>query len=399
MELTKKISFFSLLFLINAISLMAVDFQTVRNEKNVVIKFAEELAIKTLILPTNNDQLWGESVSCRAVTLNIANQNFIGSAGADENTITFRLNGLIDKQLLLTPVFIEQLDMETKEVEVIAKLAETKRIENEIFELSRQVYEFQQKNRCFSCHTIFPLAIALNEADREGYKVSQLQIEKLGESIASMQRADGSFFFADQPEYGTISPTLCAGAATALLARFDRRNLLVIDRIADLFPGWLDEENDMKSDFFFRPMFLGKPTSVLFESMIIASEYYFRPSITGEPHEEQLRERLIRLNNRFETASDTARLQNLIILTGLPYIGQFNDQQKETLLNDLRNAQTNDPMLSRPDCAALSALFFRRMNDEKGLQQLKLLQTSGKTLSERIWLCLIKILQNQPGRL
>lgn len=399
MGLTKRTRLFSLLFLFYAVAVFAADFQTIKTEKNVLIRFEKELAIETLVLPTNNAQLWGKGGSCRAVTLDIAEQRFIGSARPDEDTITFQLNGLIDKELLLTPVFVEKLDLPAKEILISAKLAETKRIENEIFDLSQQVYEFQQKNRCFSCHTIFPLALALNEADREGYVVSKLQIEKLGESIAAMQRPDGSFFFANQPEYGTISPSLCAGASLAILARFDRRNLLVIERIAGLFPGWLDEESDMKYDFFFRPLFLGKPTSVLFESMIIASEYYFRPSITEEPHEEQLRERLIRLNHRFETASDTARLQNLMILTGLPYIGQFNDQQKDLLLKDLRNAQASDPMLSRPDCAALSALFFRRMNDEKGLQQLKLLQTSGKTLSEKIWLCLIKILQNQPEKL
>ena len=179
MGLTKRTRLFSLLFLFYTVAVFAADFQTIKTEKNVLIRFEKELAIETLVLPTNNAQLWGEGGSCRAVTLDIAEQRFIGSARPDEDTITFQLNGLIDKELLLTPVFVEKLDLPAKEILISAKLAETKRIENEIFDLSQQVYEFQQKNRCFSCHTIFPLALALNEADREGYVVSKLQIATL----------------------------------------------------------------------------------------------------------------------------------------------------------------------------------------------------------------------------
>ncbi len=83
-------------------------------------------------------------------------------------------------------------------------------------------------------------------------------------------------------------------------------------------------------------------------------------------------------------------------MAGLPYLGQFSDETRPQIFDTVFSAQQNDAMAARPDSAALAALFYSRIGNKKGLQQLKLLQTQGKTLSEKVWLCLIKVLQYQP---
>lgn len=384
-------------WLIFSRQIFAWQLQFARTENNVLISFSEKLAFKSLTLPSESSELWGSNKSCRAAILTVGEQSFIASAGENENEIVFKLNDLAADKVLISPIYIQDSTrIPTQKIKIDAVLAKTREIEQEILDLTLQVQSFQRQNNCFSCHTLLPLALTISEASRRGYQVSLREVEKTGEDVAAMQRPDGSYFFSGQPDYGPISTSLCAGAALSFLVRFDRRLLVNIGRVAQLFPRWLDQENDIKSDFFFRPLFIGKPTSALFEALILAALYYYQPVITEETPNEELRQRLLRLNQRFKISSETAVLQNLLIMAGLPYLGQFSDEARPQIFDTVFSAQQNDAMAARPDSAALAALFYSRIGNKKGLQQLKLLQTQGKTLSEKVWLCLIKVLQHQP---
>lgn len=369
-----------------------------RNASSATIIFSEELAIESLMLPTEASRLWGPGVSCRAATLQLADRSFIASAQPGQKELVFHLEGLFTDRILVRPAYLEKADQPEGSGSILLEAvpAQTRRIESEIESLTRQVIDFQKQNNCFSCHTLFPLALTINEAARRGLSIASSSIEVLSDSLTAMQRADGRYYFANQPEYGEVSTSLCAGGAMALLVRFDRRLLLNLVRISRLFPNWIDDESDLKSDFFFRPLFIGKPTSAMFEALILAALYYFRPVITGEKADEELRQRLIRLNARFKIDIEDSAAQNLLLLVALPYIGQFSDEMRAPLFKSVLEAQRTDPMLSRASSAALAALFFDRMGNKNGLQQLRLLQTTDKTLSERLWLCFIKVMQHQP---
>ena len=367
-----------------------------RTDEKTRIEFSEELAVEKLVVPCNSEKIWGPGKRCLAATVIFGKKQFISSAVSGEKGIVFFLDHLIGEGFEIKPVFTEpNIDENEGILEIVATRAQTRRIELKIAELSQRVLSFQQQNQCFSCHTLFPLALTINEADKNGFRISSEQVKKLGESLGSMQSVNGSYFFARQPDYGTISTSLCAGSIFAMLARFDRRMLVNLEKIYSSFHAWLDEENDLKSDFFFRPLFIGKTASALFEALIVAALYYQNPTVTGIARNENLRQRLMHLNKRFKVEAEAPVLQNLLLLTGLPYIGQFGNEQIDDLTTTLNTFQQQSPQASRADIAALTALFFSRMNNKNGLQQLKLPQTIKRTLSEEIWLCLIKVLQNQ----
>ncbi|MEW6709072.1 MAG: hypothetical protein AB1403_04550 [Candidatus Riflebacteria bacterium] len=401
MASAKKIkTFFSVLFLIFlAWSAIAKEWPASlsHDEGKVKIRFSEEIALSLLKIPVVSTSFWGQNMACRAATLKINDQSFIASAKPGEVYLIFKLDHQICREAFLTPVFIESTDKQGDSPAYFeARNAEIRRSELELFRQSREILQFHEKNRCFSCHTLLPLAITINQADQKGIGIPLEEIEKIGESLTAMQNPDGSFFFPEQPDYGKITTSLCAGAIFSILLRFDRRLIVNLQRLKRLLPSWTDEENDMKSDFFFRPLFLGKVTSALFEALIISSLYYHQTAITSEMPDDELRQRLIHLNRRFKIDLTMPFGQNLIILLGLPYFGQISDHQIQPVLDSMDQWQQTESQANRPDCAAISALIMKRLNNEKGLQQIKLLQTANQTLSQKIWLNLIRVLQSQP---
>ncbi|MFZ5952409.1 MAG: hypothetical protein ACOYXC_17035 [Candidatus Rifleibacteriota bacterium] len=368
------------------------------DEEKIKIRFSEEIALSRVKIPVVSTSVWGPNLACRAATLKINGQSFIASAKPGEIFLIFKLDHQICREAYLIPVFLEATDKhDDSPAQIEARKAEIRRSELELFQQSREILQFQEKNRCFSCHTLLPLAITINEADKKGIGVPLEEIEKIGESLTAMQNPDGSFFFPEQPDYGKITTSLCAGAVFSILLRFDRRLIVNLQRLQRLLPGWADEENDMRSDFFFRPLFLGKVTSALFEALIIAALYYHQTAITSELPDDELRQRLIHLNRRFKIDLSVPFGQNLILLLGLPYFGQISDHQIQPVLDSMLQWQQAESQASRPDCAAISALITTKLTDnEKGLQQVKLLQTANQTLSQKIWLNLIRVLQSQP---
>jgi hypothetical protein len=364
----------------------------------ITLRFNEKLAVDSVSLPIKSEKLWGNDIVCRAATIKLADKNFLASAPKGELSMIFKLDGLIGHELIITPIYTmaDNAVFQEARIEIDAVKASIKLIEDDIRHLSQQVIDFQKGNNCYSCHTALPLAIMLDEADKSGFRIPLQTVEEFGQSLGSLQRIDGTFHFPSQPDYGTISPTLCAGAVFSLLARFDKRLLVNLERILQKFPEWLDEKGELKSDFFFRPVFTGQTTSALFETLVVASIYYFSPSITGQPADDSLRQRLIFLNQHFALNEKSPTLQTLILLSGLPYIGQFSDEQMPGLLKQMQQFLKLDPEAARADISALTALFFYRMNFKEGLRQISANSFSAETLSEKIWVCLIKVLQNDP---
>lgn len=371
-----------------------------RNESGLIkIKFSEMLALDSISLPTVSTELWGKGVRCRAATIRIGSQNFLSSTKTIDSPMLFNPGGAITDTMIISPVFTEPATNSMDGLfKVEAVRARIRQIEDEITALSNEVLEFQNENRCFSCHTAFPIAMVLNEADKKGFKIPQQAVEKIGASIGAMQKVDGTFHFSNQPDYGTISPTLCAGAVLALLARFAPEMLTNINKIAVLFPKWYDEKGDLKSDFFFKPLFLGQTSSALFEALVFSSLYYFEPSVTGKAPNEMHRKRLIHLNQNCRIDKDLSVIHSLLILSALPYIGQFSNEQSNLIANSIKSFVENEPEASRADISTLAQLFFSRMKNREGLKAISALKIPAKTLSERIWNSLAKILRNNPDQ-
>jgi hypothetical protein len=367
------------------------------NSEEIIMVFSEELAVERLILPAVSEELWGKGLRCRSVVAKIKDETFLASSAKDENQILFEFDGKFCTEIKIKAIYKEAVSEEQAtegNYRVTAVTADVRRIEVEISRLASETIAFQQQNNCFSCHTAFPLAILINEADKRGVRVSQSQIENFSENIVSFQNFSGEYHFVREPDYGTISPTLCAGAIFSTLVRFDKRLLVNLNRIFRLLPGWVKDSGELKSDFYFKPLFVGDATSVLFESMIVSALYYFEPSVTEKKPADYMLDRLLFLGKKNKVEFETAIGRKLILFAGLPYIGQFNWNDFNSIVRLLERFFAEEPKAKNAALLGLAGLFFDRILDEKNLKSIAVNFRSLETrkISEQIWECLVQVL-------
>jgi hypothetical protein len=272
----------------------------------------------------------------------------------------------------------------------------TRQIEDEIAALTLEVQAFQKRHNCFSCHTALPLALLVNQAEKKKFKTPGIEIKQMLEKIEGLQKSDGSYNFPDQPDYGTITPTLCAGALFALLSNSGYETRPVLTKIVNLFPAWRDEKGVMGSDFFFRPLMVGRPASALFEAFSIAGLYYPNFLELSPSERQKYRERLAFIINNYKSDPSLNPVSNLLFLTGLPYIGQFEEAKQPELERQLLNFLKTDSKTANIEVLGLLSIVFSRFNFRPGIEYIESIKLQPQNLPEKIWHCLIQVTLNNP---
>ncbi|MGM0598651.1 MAG: hypothetical protein ACQETH_02425 [Candidatus Rifleibacteriota bacterium] len=364
---------------------------------DVLIRFAETLSLDTVVFPVYNKELWGERVKCRAVVLKCGNRKILGSAGNDQKEIVFKLGGLLAEQIFVSPVYLEKnVDGSGGSIKLNATRGVTRQIEDEIAALTLEVNAFQRRHNCFSCHTALPLALLIDQAEQKKFKTPKAEVRHMLKKIEGLQKADGSYNFASQPDYGTITPTLCAGAVFSLLSNIGYDIETVLTKIVTLFPDWRDEKGYMGSDFFFRPLMVGRPASALFEAFTIAGLYYpnFLSLSTQQRH--NYRKRLAFIIKNFKSDPSLNPATNLLFLTGLPYIGQFDSSERQKLEQQLFKFVKTDSKTVNIEVLGLLSIVFSRLNFQPGIEYIEKINLQPQNLSEKIWHCLIDVTLNNP---
>jgi hypothetical protein len=204
-----------------------------------------------------------------------------------------------------------------------------------------------------------------------------------------MQQDNGIFFFAAHPDYGPITTTLCAGAILALLSDFSADYLHNLRKIYDLLPNWQDKDGFIRSDFYFRPLFIGQITSALFETLIISSLYAGSAAESGSDETTRYRERLLRMNawGRAQTSEPIHR--RIILMAGMPYLFQFADADRPEIISQLKRLCENEPEGKRADIKALVSYISHRIAPEEVLTDSR--ELFPHSLSEKLWDCLYRM--------
>jgi len=377
-------------------------YRVTRLENRLLINFTQPLAFDQILLPTHSDELWGQGTICRAALIETSDSQFIASAKADEGFMVFRPRLAASSSFYITPLVTRNTGFEyhpektDNSIELKAVPAEVRAIENRIRKLVDATMQFNRENRCFSCHTALPLALAVKTASARGYDLDLNMLQTVGSELAGLQHADGSFFFPEQPAYGRIMTTLCAGAIISILAEFNPGLHANLKKMLPVLKNWRNPDGTPGSDFFFRPVFIGQPTALLFES-ILTSTVYFRSfaESDGEP-DAQIGGRLSELSGWAKDQKNEAIHRRIIIMAGMPLTFQFQEAERPELIRELTRVIYDEPEGKRRDIRALAVWLLNRINPTNQLPLPPF--PAPENLADQIWECFEQIIQTRHGQ-
>lgn len=388
---------FALCLILCANSAFAAEIVIKNQGETVLVSFGQTWAFDQITVPSVSTRLWGKGNRCSAATMKIGNRYFVSAIASGSDHLTFMLPGISSDSLLLTAIMTgENPATETAEenIEFVAVPAQIRFIEDELNTRIDEVLAFQQQHNCFSCHTALPLALSCKNAGARGYRVNREKVTQFGDSIGKMQLANGMFNFPSHPDYGTITTTLCAGAILAMLSDYSDSYLSQLQKILDLLPGWLDKDGLTRSDFYFRPLFIGQPTSALFETLIVSTLYFRSAEDPQHESSDQLRQRLLRLGNWARTLANEPVHRRIIIMAGMPYLFQFDSSERATVINQLHLLLSNEPEGKRPDIRSLARLVMSKIAPENLIAASS--DRPPQNLGEKIWLIFEQIVSFLP---
>lgn len=366
-------------------------YELATGEESLSMTFSQSWSFDQIELPSVSEQLWGKARQCRAAIIKTAGRSFISRLSADSERLMFNLDGVISSQAQV----IELLKVDAARPEGAAPVfaatpARIRMIEDELKELADAVLRFQKRNSCFSCHTALPLALTCKVAAASGYRVPDNILNQIGSNIAGMQSYDGSYSFPKHPDYGTISTTLCAGAIMAIISDFSSQFLESLHKIRLLLPEWLDDDGLLKSDFYFRPLFIGQATNMLFEAVILQTLYLYSATDDPEIFDNSLRLRLkeLRKHAAFDPAEPIHR--QILLMAGTPVLFQFSKEERPLIVRQLQHLLKNEPEGERTDIRALALFLLGRFGQNIGPQPLN--RRPLQNLGDKIWACFEQII-------
>jgi len=180
----------------------------------------------------------------------------------------------------------------------------------------------------------------------------------------------------------------------AIISDFSSQYLENLHKIRQLLPEWRDDDGLLKSDFYFRPLFIGHKTNMLFEAMILQTLYLYSASDEPEVFDESLRQRLNQLRRAaaFDPAEPVHR--QILIMAGTPVLFQFSSIERPLIARQLLHLLKNEPEGERADIRALALYLLSRFSPELPSDQLK--RKPLQNLGDRIWACFEQIVISLP---
>lgn len=361
----------------------------------LLIHFSQSWSFDLVELPSVSKELWGDTYKHRAATIVIAGRSFISKLSDNEHRLIFNLRGTTGHLLQIMSIFKTSTVTPTGDPpEFVATPARIRKIEDELKELAESVLNFQRRNSCFSCHTALPLVLACKVATVSGLRIPTTTLNQIGNDIAAMQSYNGIYSFPRHPDYGIIAPTLCAGAIMAIISDISSQYLDNLQKIRLLLPDWLDDDGLLKSDFYFRPLFIGNKTNMLFEAVILQVLYLYRGADGPEFFDEDLHKRLTLLRQQATFAPDEPIHRQILSMAGTPILFQFTDAERPLIIRQLLHLLNNEPEGERASIRALAIFLLSRFSPGMRFDQPRKLPT--QNLGDEIWACFEKLVTSLP---
>ncbi len=378
-----------------------IDYKIETGLNSVRIVLPATYSISLIKIPAFAPTIWGKSNKCTLSVFKSRDYRQVSALQKQNSSIHFENPTGLFKSFELIPVAFSPPTTDelptninnAKPIEIFGTSEKLQAVEDELYRLSIETFNFNQSNNCFSCHTSYPLFKACNEAVNRGLKVPTEKLIAIGKQIQEFQNSDGSFFFSSNPIYGKISTSLCAGAILAMASRYSVSFLHPLKKLFNIMPLWQTKSGQLDSDFLLPPLFLGKMTSKLFESMIISALFY-SPVAIPEISKSILRQRLVWLQSRKTNIRKIGTLKMLMLLQGIPYLFQFSPEEVEEVRNKIifmqNDAAIKNSHILNSIFLSVARSFAPDFNPSSNFKQL--ISGASTSLSKRIWSCFVRTL-------
>lgn len=229
------------------------------------IDFAASSTIDFVILPPDSAEVFGPGRRGKAVIIRGANSMTVGRLNElYDDVFRIKLEEPSTSWLEIVPLVSEAsapATGSTGRIYVSGVDSTWRNLETELADLSRAALEFQQKNRCFSCHIMLPLAWTATLAEFRCMNTPRTTLASIAGDLMALQRSDGSFSAPEHPEYGSVSPTLAAAGALTYLQKFctETDTMPALRKATDFLIAHTTGNSLPEFDFTFPPLFIGKP--------------------------------------------------------------------------------------------------------------------------------------------
>ena len=303
-----------------------------RNNGKISFSFNETWIFNDILIPVCSSKIWGDNKAHNVAIIEFNNEKHIISAKQGEKYLLFLEDTKPINSFILTSISNSFEQIEESLPIFRASQAKTKEIEDELLLASNNELELIKKNKCFSCHTLIPVALSLKTAKDKGFNIDNKKVEELFDSISELQKENGSFYFETEPTYGERTTTLSSAYIISLLSDFSNDKFVNIGEKIYLYLRKIEKNDDIiEPDFIFKPFFNNETTPILFESIFLKTFYLNTRAVKEEANK--------RANSLLKIAvakKEYSFIDKLILLSGVPYSYQFTSNKRKELLEELK---------------------------------------------------------------
>lgn len=295
-----------------------VNYKITKSQDTIKITFPKKFYIDKIIIPAESFKLWGK-YKCKLLAIQAGNTKKACSITRSD-LFEIALGGIVTNKILITPIIKQPTKfVSNASIFVDGSSIETREIETSLSSQADQLIQFHAERKCFSCHTLYPFAISCRLAHKKGLKIPTKRIVTIGKQLLSMQNKNGYFSFLNQPKYGKITTTLCAGAIFSELLNIDPIFFKYLEKIALLIPKLLQQkDNKQISDFNYPPFYIGDTTCNYFISKIISRYFYSSISKKNGPNYALLKI-LKEIRLRYVNLEKLTTNEKILVLLTYPY--------------------------------------------------------------------------------
>jgi|GEM_PF-5156637 len=328
-------------------------------KEEMVIDFGEPMAVDSIRIPVVNDDLWGSNQVGKVVVVRSEHYSNLSTRKGDDDSIVVDFREPSSKYLKIIPILSEKGEKKIKtDWKIDGKTAHRRRLELQISVLVQRTFDCQIKDRCFSCHRTLPLAFTVAAAHDRGFRLPLQMLASVTADLVSMQNPDGSFSFPAHPEYGVITPTLCAGVILGLFQRFAPDSGAALVKTARFLCRFQKPNGGISLDFSFPSFLKGKAcgTWLLLRVLQDASFVFIRESFRDDP---SISEAIKKAIHWFNNPESEGMEKDFFTFISLPVVGTFPDEDFPKIIPKLRKIVEEFSFARNPEYHALtkSVLF------------------------------------------
>jgi hypothetical protein len=370
-------------------------YKIIIKDNKTQIKFYDKWNFKKIAIPVHSSKIWGDNKSHNIAVIEIDNEKHIISSKPNEKYLEYTEKTKAINSITLTSINCSSEEIAENLPLFQASSSKTKEIEDNLLLISQEQNDFITKNKCFSCHSMIPAAIAINTAYNQGFAINTNEIDKLLRNISSLQKDNGAFYFEKEPIYGIKTTTLSAAFISSLLSDISTDNFLRIGNKAKQYLSLIHKKNEIiESDFNFEPFFNNETTLLLFE-ILFQKKMYLKDREINKDSNDRVNE-LYQITLKYKNIDFNKKI---LLLCGIPYSFQIKPNELSTITAELNNHINNSRSKISSISELLSLFVLKKVSPKQPISPIISINTKNFEKEFKIWNCLKDIIYNSPNYL